>query len=168
MGRQINFYMAEADEQQFLTFLRSDPAVRILMDCTPTPEPGVLQQLPTRDVPGWFLVSLWKRDISPAPQTDYVPQRREYSLNRYASEVVEFHRSCLDDEGRLARGRLWAEFIRWDPGNPRAVIEKSVAFKRWFHRLVAWIRRRATRAPTGWWMMPAAAAFAKQGGRLLS
>ena len=67
MGRQINFYMSSEDEAEFVAFLQSDPEVVIIAHTSPTPAVVPIVALPQRDVPGWFMLWLWNRAISPEP-----------------------------------------------------------------------------------------------------
>lgn len=166
MGRQVYFYMTRSDEREFLRFVRSDRDVAIFMDATRSSEVEPIDTLPEKGVPGWFMLWLWDRANSPAPKMDYVAEQKYYTVDRFSSEVIEFSRSCMD-EGRLVRGRIWAEMVYWDRKDPAAgPFEKSESFKKWFNRLANWIKRRSTKDEVGDYMLPGAAEFARSGGTL--
>jgi hypothetical protein len=164
MGKQVNFYMAASDELEFVTFVRSDRNVGMLIDGMPTENTPLLTELPERGIPFWFSVSLWDQDNSPQPVLQYVPQQSYFVVDEIASEVVKFSRSYLDDT-RLVRGRIWAEMSTW--GTNGVAINKSEPFRKWFDRLGNWIKRRSVRDHRGDYLLPGAADYAKQGGKLV-
>jgi hypothetical protein len=165
MGKQINYYMSEEDERWFVEFVISERDVGILMSRQLLPEPELCKDLPARETLGWFQLFLWDRQNSMPPKYDYVPQQRHYVLDRFESEVIEFHRSIMD-EGRLVRGRLWVEMNGWRHDDPATIIKKSVAIGKWYEKLASWIKKRSKRNAAGAYVMPGAAAFAAQGGQL--
>ena len=166
MGKQIGFYMTESDEREFTEFLCADAEVRILRDRIATPEPEVLPELPDRKGPWGFKVWIWNSGISSSPKLHFVAAQKHYCLDPMPYEVIEFSRSRMD-EGRLVRGRLWAEFTGWDRNDPSATIKKSDSFTKWFDRLAYWIRRHSARDHVGDYLLPGAAEYAQQGGTLV-
>lgn len=168
MGRQVNFYMTEDDEQKFLRFLRSDREVGIFMDAVPSPDIPLLEVLPGKETPGWFALWLWDMDNSPHPKMVYVPQQKYYAVDSWVSEVIEFSRSCMHvEEGGLVRGRIWAEIAYWDLSqNPPRRVTKTESFRKWFNRLASWIRHKSVKDSLGDCLLPGAAEYAKNGGRL--
>lgn len=130
----------------------------------PTNDIPLLAELPKQGVPFWFALYLRDRDHSPTPQIDYVPEQRYYVVEPVASEVIEFERSHLD-EGRLVRGRIWAEMAVWQSDG--TLLSKSESFRKWFDRLANWIKRRGVRDKYGHYVLPGAVEYAKQGGRLV-
>jgi len=64
------------------------------------------------------------------------------------------------------RGRIWAEMHVWESdGNIQK--RKSESFRKWFDRLANWIKRRSVRDEHGDYLLPGAAEYAKQGGKLV-
>ncbi len=165
MGKQVNFYMTAEDEQEFLSYVRSDRDVGIFKFDVPSTEIPFLNELPPQGEPFWAALWLWDRDHSPRPVLTYVERQKYYAVEESQSEVIEFHR-CGLDEGRLVRGRIWAEMNGWHGHDPATIIRKSDAFRKWYDRLAKWIKRRSTRDSVGDYMLPGAAAFAQKGGRL--
>lgn len=164
MGKQVNFYMTDRDEADFVEFVRSDRDVGLFMSVVPTNDVPLLAELPKQGVPFWFSLCLWDRDHSPAPKIDYVPEQRYYTVDEIRSEVIQFWRSHLD-EGRLVRGRIWAEMAVWQ--NDGTLLRKSESFRKWFDRLANWIKRHSVRDDRGDYVLPGAAEYARQGGRLV-
>lgn len=163
MGKQVNFYMTDDDERKFVEFVRSDRNVVIFNSVQTTTEIIALSELPTSETPGWFSLCLWDKDHCPPPTLNYIKEQNYFSVDRFASEVIHFHR-CGMDEGRLVRGRIWAEMSGWRREDPATTINKSDAFSAWYERLANWIKRHSTRNDRSEFVMPGAARFAEQGG----
>ncbi|MBM4128099.1 MAG: hypothetical protein FJ247_12245 [Nitrospira sp.] len=165
MGKQLNFYMTPEDEREFISFVESDRTVGIFMDVQASKEIAFLQRLPDRDTVGWFLLCLWDKDHSPPPVLSYVTEQAHFTVQRIESEVIEFSR-CIPDEGRLVRGRIWAEMNGWRHDDPAIVIRKSESFRKWFSRIALWIKKHSTQNEVGDYVLPGAAEFVKNGGKL--
>lgn len=165
MGKQVNFYMTDDDEREFVEFARSSTDVVIFMDVQTSEDIAILGNLPTPETPGWFGLCLWNKECSPPPKLKYIKEQCYYSVDKLESEVVEFHRSHMN-EGRLVRGRIFAEMSYWRLSDkPPTVVKKSEAFVKWYDRLANWIKRRSTRNAVGDFMLPGAAIFAAKGGQ---
>ena len=165
MGRQVGFYMTEADEYEFVQFIRSDRDVGILGYAMPSRDTPLLGELPAKGTPFWFSVWLWDIASGARPVVRYVPEQEYYAADPFESEIIEFFRSFLD-EGRLVRGRIWAEMEYWRMEEPPVLCRKSASFRKWFERLARWIRRRSQRDELGDYVLPGAAEFARNGGQL--
>lgn len=165
MGKQVNFYMAPSDEEAFVAFVRSDRDVGIFKYAVPGEDIPFLEQLPEKGEPFWFSLFLWDRDNSPPPILEYVKEQHYFVPNTFASEVIEFSRSHLD-EGRLVRGRIWAEMTGWKRDDSASTFQKGESFQKWFDRLANWIKRRSQKNARGEFVMPGATAFVEEGGNL--
>lgn len=166
MGKQVNFYMTEPDEEEFVHFLRSDMDICIFMDAQPSSEVIPLKSLPNKDVSGWFLLWLWHRRKSPTPEMNYITKQKYYMVDSTCSEVIEFLRSFIDN-GHLTRGRIWAEMSYWDLNkNPPVLMKKSDAFNTWYNRIANWIKRRSVKNQLGDYLLPDAVQYVKNGGKL--
>ena len=51
--------------------------------------------------------------------------------------------------------------------DPERTFAKSEAFRKWFERLARWLRRNSIRNEFGECVMPGAAKFVRQGGKLV-
>lgn len=168
MGKQVNFYMTEGDERQFVEFVRSTGNVGIFGYRMETPTIPLLDELPPMGTPYWHSLWLWDRENSPPPKLDYIPEQKYYVVDGLVSEVIEYDR-CTWDEGRLARGRIYAQMAYWaDATSSRPhLVRKNGPFQKWYGRLASWIKRHSTRDADGNYRMPGAAEVARSGGRLV-
>ena len=167
MGKQVNFYMTQEDEAEFLEFMRSERDVCLIPDTLPTESIACMSYLPKRgETLFWFKVSLWDRNHSPPPKRRHVQEQGYWVVDELNSEVIEFSRSILS-EGRLVRGRIWAEMTEWQQTEPPSLVRKSKTFEKWFDKLARWIRQHATRDENGDYVFPGAAQYESDGGRLV-
>ena len=165
MGKQVNFYMTASDELKFVEFVRSDRNVTIFKAVQPIAEIADIHAMPPQGEPYWFSLYLWDRDHSPPPLMSYIQQQGHYHVEEFESEVIQFTR-CGIDEGRLVRGRIWAEMNGWRRDDPATIVNKSDAFVAWYQRLANWIKRHSVRNDNGEFILPGAARFAEQGGSM--
>ena len=166
MGRQVSFYMDSDDEAEFVAFLRLDPEVMVISYASSSPEPTALDALPQQTVPGWWMLWLWDGATSARPVFRFVPEVGRYVIDGLRSELVEFSRSYLADDG-LVRGRIWAEMDYWDlDQNPPQRVRKSERFAKWFDHLAGWIKRKGRKSMAGEYVLPGADRFKASGGRL--
>lgn len=165
MGKQVNFYMTRSDEEAFLAFVRSDRDVGIFKYTVPSKAIPFLEKLPEKGEPFWYALFLWDRHNSPPPILNYVKKQGYFVPDQYASEVISFSRSIYD-EGRLVRGRIWAEMTGWKRDDPAMTFHKSESFQKWFDRLSNWIKRRSQINNHGDFIMPGAMTFVEKGGVL--
>jgi hypothetical protein len=165
MGKQVNFFMHGGDEEAFLAVARGRGEVYILRYTSPTETFDLCEDLPPRDELGWFQVWLWDRSACKPPVAWWVEQQRYYTVDAFASEVIEFRRS-YERDGRLIAGRIWTEFRGSRMGGPDVAFEKSPAFQKWYNSLASWIKRHYTRTPEGWYMGPGAKELHERGSRL--
>lgn len=165
MGKQVNFYMTMDDERDFIAFVRATGNIAILKSVQMSEMPLQIDGLPSAGEPFWFALLLWNQDFSPRPALNFVKEQGWYCIDVYDSEVIEFDRSFMD-EGRLVRGRIFAEMTYWRLTDaPPTAVKKSEAFLKWYDRLARWIKRRSARNAAGDYLLPGAAAFAAAGGK---
>ena len=172
MGRQVHFYMTEADEDAFLRFVRTTGDVHLYRYCSSSESPLELSSFELSSFAELATPNrlkfrptgyLWNADVSPPPTMAPVPAQNRNCLDAMQSELVEFSPSvALDLE--IADGRVYVD--------PARLIDDRVAMKGkefldWHAVLAGWIRRkysydRALRT----YVSPAARALANQGWRL--
>ena len=162
MGRQVPFYMTCEDEVSFVEYVRTTCNVCLFLGHAPAPEPVCLDVLPEENVEGWFQLFLWDRDHCPPPLFDYI-ENRGYYVDHLSSEVIEFSRSSIAGK-EMQAGRIWAEFYRVVGDD---YVEKGPYLKKWFRKLANWIRRNAVRKEPGGYVLPGAAKFCAEGGKLV-
>lgn len=141
MGRQIEFYMTEEDEREFLGFLAGLGEARIdqlCLDALDTVErfgPGTA--LPSRKAFFW----LWR------PRDDSPPIRHAYGLHcvEVRSQGVELTRTSYAAE-RLSPGRIWMD----------TQVARPDHFVNWYQRMASWIRKHSERDAAGRYWAPSA------------
>jgi hypothetical protein len=109
MGKQIGFYMTNADEQSFIAALQAEADVVVALNHFPTPEPQVLDGLPPAgsEVGQNTNLSIYNRAIDPKLVVYEVVARGEFALDLTRSEVIQFNRCLVASDGKLEPGRLW-------------------------------------------------------------
>ena len=139
MGKQIQFYMTDQDEDEFIRFAKSNGDVLILPQVSETQLGEAFSSF--RDLAGRRLgegCHLWNRSLSPKPRVDYFPVHGGcYCLDFMQSEVVNVMRSKKLDE-QLSKGRLHIEdTVLQSDGT---IAAKSAHFMKWFSELSHWIK----------------------------
>ncbi len=108
MGRQVNFYMTNCDEHEFVSFVSSERQIGIFTDTIPNADISPLTEFPSRETLNWRSLWLWDLNQSLRPKVDYVPEHGYYAVDCFETEKIQPPCGLLD-EGRLVRGRIWAE-----------------------------------------------------------
>jgi len=174
MGKQVNFYMIEQDEAEFLDFALDHPDTVILGSPSLNPEPLVLDGLPQdRSAVYWRdEVLLWKPGYPLFIQPTVMKAgphagQKLFFVDELRSSVVQFVRSILlPEENLLTRGRIWADMRRLEGDH---FVYKGQEFERWYDTMAAWIRKRyrkiGERSPY-FYIGPQAYEWYQAGGRL--
>jgi hypothetical protein len=147
MGKQVNFYMLEEDEREFVEFVLSDRKTVILGSGSLQEVPPILDRLPVEDSP-----PIWRNDVYFWRQgyplfTRHVVMKvgplqgqGVYYVDSSQSSVIEFSRSLLlPDENMLTRGRIWAEMRRLEGDK---FVHKGEEFEEWYDSIAKWLRKR--------------------------
>ena len=165
MGRQVNFFMAKQDEDEFLKFAKQTGNVVVLPPVSATSDFQEVDVLPepfSTDV--WKQFWLWNRSITPSYQSEYVSEKGYYTINGLLSSLVELSRSYVKDN-TMYPGRIWAEFTIVDE-EANDLGQKDREFRRWYEALAKWVRREFYH--TGWMIFAGRGAlkFQDEGGTL--
>jgi len=147
MGKQVNFYMLEKDEQEFVEFVLSDGRTVILGDASLEEMPPILNRLPVEDLPPIYRITvLFWRPGYPlftrygVMKAGPLQGQGVYFVDHLRSSVIEFSRSLLlPDKNLLTRGRIWAEMRRLEGDR---FVYKGEEFEEWYDTIAAWIRKR--------------------------
>lgn len=157
---QVNFFMDENDDEEFIAMLRarSDTALFVgrFFD-TPTPTPQRIPNYGSRAE-----LELVNTSVAPTPVChgrgagEY---RGRYLFDSYSDLHIEFTRSRLENRVLVA-GRIYAK-IGW--AKPEEVNKVGRA---WYGSLERWIKKRYRRHRGIWWIGPSAEKWSLAGGRL--
>lgn len=144
MGKQVNFYLLGADEQDFIHFVLGDSRVLFLGTPSFADSPRILNDLPSEYLPELdYDVYLWRQGdplfLRHTIMTGGPLTGREVYFVDSDSSVIEFSRSRLFAEERfITRGRIWADMQRLENG---VFVYKGEEFEKWYDGLAAWIRK---------------------------
>jgi len=176
MGRQINFWMTEEDEEALVVRLREDDIVwtPCSLKLGARPKPNELDAWRSTADEQWIICIRrrdWKRlkyyDIleDPLPQStrralgrdDFTPWTR---VGTGSSPCFEWQ-TCARTSAKIARGRVYFDSTWLEDGLAMVKDEEPT---RWFDRLAAWIRRRGQKRDyPGQYVMPGAAQLVSSG-----
>lgn len=176
MGRQINFWMTEEDEQAFVARLRDDDIVWTSrsLKLGARPEPAELDVWHSTADEQWIVCIRrrdWKRleyeDIPDNPlsqsarhvigRADFTPWTR---VGTGPSPCFEWN-TCARSSTIIARGRIYFDSTWLEDC---VVMLKDEEPTKWFNRLAAWLRSRGQkRDHPGQYVMPGAAQLVSSG-----
>jgi hypothetical protein len=173
MGKQVNFYMLEEDEQEFMEFVLSDHKTVILGSSSLQETPSILDHLPVENSPlNWRGEAFFWRPDYPL-FTRYIVMKvgplqgqGVYFVDGSRSSVIEFDRNfLLPDENMLTRGRIWADMRRLEEDH---FIYKGEEFEAWYDSIAKWLRKRYRKVEPGSYfrISPRAYAWYQAGGKL--
>jgi hypothetical protein len=163
LPRQLVLYMAKADEDSFLQYLRSPghfvilPSTSTSSDFTPIsilPEPT--QDEATRKF--W----LQRTSVSLPLVTEYAPEKNGYVIDGFQSPVVEFLRSWTVSNVMLAGG-IRADMNYLDDAT-QDLVRKPAEFRGWFDTMQNWIRNSFVHLTLLTYVGPVAEEFRRNGG----
>lgn len=154
MGQQVNFFWHGDDEREFFEAARGlSGELRVLRYASQEETFERLDALPPIGEPGAFHLWLWDQAKCAPPVARWIAQQRYFTIDPSASEVIELSRS-YERDGRLVRGRLWAETAGVHLDRPTEIFQKSPSFQAWFKALLRWVRSHYTRLPDGSYLGP--------------
>ena len=133
MGKQVNFWMMEQDEQEFVQHVLSRPDVVVVGDLSPGPYPRVLHELPRPPELFWWSVYFWHQGFPFEPatwvQVREGPRKGMYGFVGEDLPVIEFSRCGMKESGELSEGRIWTG-------------RRDSDFNEWYSTIAGWIRKR--------------------------
>jgi hypothetical protein len=134
MGRQVRFYMSEADEKEFFDWAHRLCPTRLVSACL-GPEALVESDRPGGPLPGGHVAYWLWRTTEDGPPSRGDTGRRCVEVT---SEAVEFVRTGVSGD-RLLVGRLWID----------TNVERPKGFLDWYGHLAGWIKKRYRRDDHG-------------------
>jgi len=157
MGRQTSVALSEEDERDFLAFLRAETDVKVFRWSAPSPE---LLSIP-EFLPGgsehhtfrlWNTAFPWNPEFaqwSPEVQNPHLTSQFHLK-NTAGAPVIEYSREAFDNPAAIVHGRV---YWNTDFAIYRGPHYDTVAFGRWFDKVVRWLRKNGKRIELtkGWY-----------------
>jgi hypothetical protein len=143
MGRQIQVAMTDADEREFLGFLRSTATIKIIESKAPAPEQMIVEELAPREQNHWQYF-IWNTAFAWTPEYGEVDPLAvdsgqagwAYLRNSSTAPALEYDRHNFTDP-RGVTGRIyWAK----NSGGSTPLYDVD-AFSKWFDQVIRWIRK---------------------------
>jgi hypothetical protein len=140
MGRQINFYMSNQEEEDFLKYIKSIEG----MSCyfykfDDINELGPINELPNKEIAFWYALNIWNKEFLETPRLKYIKEQNHYILSQTSQSVIEWSRSG-EYKGKLCRGRLWMSKERYIREKGITEIKPGAeAMDKYFNILKRWI-----------------------------
>ncbi len=152
MGRQTQVAMTDADELEFLGFLRSTADIQLFESSAPSPEQMVVAGFAPREQGHWQYF-VWNRAFPWTPEYGRVaegaavPERVGWSFLRNSSSapLLEYHRHNFTDPRGVAGRLYWAKHF----ATPGPLGYDADAFSKWFDQVVRWIRKHGRQERRG-------------------
>jgi len=152
MGRQTQVAMADADELEFLGFLRSTADIQLFESFAPSPELMAVPGFAPRDQGHWqyFIWNrafAWKPEYGRVAEGAVVPDRMGWSFLRNSSTapLLEYDRHNFTGAGAVTGRLYWAK--HFSTSGPLAY--DVDAFSRWFDQVVRWVRKHGRQKQRG-------------------
>lgn len=127
MGKQINFYMSETVQDQFLEYLKQEKFQFLDNSSNKIDKPGI------RDVFGMYL-------YKPEYGETILHSEGRVELDSIKSPVIEYSKTIIKEEYRkVLRGRLWicTQYYAEDG----SLTQKPEQLLKEYQRLVRWIKK---------------------------
>ena len=142
MGRQINFFMTNSDEDKFIKYVKSTGDVLLFGYISKTSDFQPLERLP-ETVTEKFSLGIWlfNRSISKNLETKYIYEQGYFLIDQFNSSVIEFSR-CYQEGNAIFRGRIHADFTYMQDNK---WINKEPEFGKWYKQIASWLRRNYQR-----------------------
>ncbi len=176
LGRQVNFYMADDDETNFVKSVKETGNVEIFPNVFASDRVEPVQVLPNKvsaTLTGKRFF-LFNHNVSSRLFSIRNKDGSAYSFDWTRSSAIEFQR-CFVQDGIMYPGRIFADSVAYDL-QLKSSLPKEAEFGRWYESLAAWIRKYyrpirlydpgRTKVPS--WTLyvgPAAETFHRNGGK---
>ena len=158
MGKQIRFYMLPKDEFDFLQYVYNKPNVVAMRPVYDKLEESVIGECSSiQNYPSERIILYWNKSFTIKPEhvmrlprkkyseeiADFLETGEEYyKVDTFNAPVIEHSRSFIRSDGKLTKGRIWAEMRSIEN---EAYVYKGKEFEAWCDQIAHWIRRNFTR-----------------------
>ena len=144
VGRQVNFFMTDGDEGQFLDFVMKSGKVVLLPRVAPNVpfEPVQVPPKSSAEYPASWPYFFFNYSVSSNLITKRVtkPDKDGYYLDFSNSSVIEYSH-CTRQGNILYPGRIWAKFEYLDE-QTKSFRRKEAQFEKWYESLSRWLESR--------------------------
>ena len=171
MGRQVNFYFDDKDENIFLNLPQLKDVTFLRFDNVNRPQNYIYDEFdlnPQLEALHSQTCICLKIDLDIVKYSE-IERGKAYFINDIVSPVIEYTRSGFDyNLNLLVSGRLWFQMKYWaedEEGND-VLLSKSKELERLYNNLAGWIRRYCKRLPNGNYIGPHAMELYKKGAEL--
>ena len=126
MGRQINFYMSEAVQAEFMEFLKQNKFLYVDYYVDKTVDPAC------NDV---YMVYLYKETYG-----ELVKKFDDRVYDNSQGPVIEYSKTTIrKDKKTIARGRLW--MVDWYFDEAGNKVKKNELLTKDYEKLVRWVKK---------------------------
>jgi hypothetical protein len=169
MGRQINFFMAESDELDFLDAVHGMGGAFLSFRQPRMGHVSAVDILPPQTTPFAHEMSIARQQDVPKITTNSFTVGEFWLLDENNDDLIQFRRSRVSNL-IISSGRLWIDTCRavWDPvSQEESLVRKSAQFVEFYDAIARWIRREYSKCDAnGFWVAPAAKAASSSGIKL--
>ena len=126
MGRQINFYMSEEVQAEFIDFLKQNGFV--YFDSRENKVENIADKK-------YYAVYLYKESYG-----EFCGKKNNRNINDYDDPIIQFCKTLINPEAKtLTRGRLWmTDWYFNEAGNK---VKKSELLTKDYEKLVRWVKK---------------------------
>ena len=181
MGKQVRFYALPKDEVLFWEFVRAIPGTYRLSSKSPNSSVSSFvipwsEKLPKPEFRKYYFCSVKPDSLNAyvkkgsykvysEEKMDYIDTGEQFYWLDINAPVIEFISSFFRDDGRLARGRIWADFNKLE-GNE--LVDKGQDLEALFETVAKWIRKNFKRIKgIDGYFGPEALVWYEGGGKIL-
>ena len=171
MGRQVNFYFVEEDEQSFLQILEHEEVIFLRDDDHEWPSHRFYGEfrLQPRDGAAHSQTLMCRKCDLKHLRFSRIATTERYYIDSICSYVIEFTRSGYREvSNTLVSGRIWYEHTFWDKDSEGRdiLVAKDEELKKLYERLARWIKKYCKRLPNGNYIAPHATELYAKGAEL--
>ena len=157
---QVNFFMLESDERNFLATLMSRPDTVVFAGrFFKSPAPLPLKAFPNLEITELTIAKADLLTHYPPFLVEHGPYEGRYTFDLFKLAQIEWTRSALHGNV-LVSARIYAK-VGWlsSPDHNRA-------YQSWYKATERWLKRNSSRLSGGWWVGRDAEAWSRSGGVL--
>lgn len=144
--------MLPEDEEEFIKFVKSTAEISIIPTVTNKMPIEIVEKLPKAfSKPYWFSFDFLNKNFIVEAKYDYIEEQQHYHIDESKSLVIQFHRSCVEDN-KILEGRIWIDtsYIVKDSSGEWKWVKKPKEFIEWYEKIVRWLRKNYLKYGSGY------------------